>query len=93
MVSTMDRAAPVLAGEASLMQGVQAGMFCNLGQGDVPISEVVATLEAAGYRHWYVLEQDAAITSGLPETGGGPLVDVRASIDYLRGIEASVSAA
>lgn len=89
----MDLAAPVLAGEASLMRGVQAGMFCNLGQGDVPIREIVATLEAAGYQHWYVLEQDAAITSGLPEVGGGPLVDVRASIDYLRGIEASVSAA
>ena len=85
----MDRAAPVFAGDQSIMEGVQAGMFCNLGSGDVPIAEVVAALEARGYDQWYVLEQDAAITSGEPEIGGGPVLDVHASIEFLRGIEAS----
>ena len=75
------------------MEGVQAGMFCNLGQGDVPIGEIVRHLEAAGYDGWYVLEQDAAITTGEPEVGSGPILDVRASIEYLREVEASVSAA
>ena len=87
----MDLAAPVLAGEHSIMDGVQAGMFCNLGRGDVPIGEIVSRLEARGYDQWYVLEQDAAITSGLPEVGAGPVLDVLASIEYLKGIEAIAS--
>ena len=87
----MDLAAPVFAGEQSIMEGVQAGMFSNLGCGDVPIGEIVRTLEARGYDRWYVLEQDAAITSGEPEIGAGPILDVRTSIEFLRGVEASAS--
>ncbi len=88
----IDLATPVLHGEQSIMEGVQAGMFCNLGRGDVPIGEIVTRLEARGYDQWYVLEQDAAITTGEPAAGAGPLLDVLASIEYLRGIEASASA-
>ncbi len=87
----MDLAAPVFAGEQSIMEGVQAGMFCNLGRGDVPIGAIVTELEARGYDQWYVLEQDAAITSDEPEVGAGPLLDVLASIEFLTGIEASAS--
>ena len=88
----MDLAAPVFAGQQSIMEGVQAGMFCNLGRGDVPIGAIVTELEARGYDQWYVLEQDAAITSAEPEAGAGPLLDVLASIEFLRGIEAPASA-
>ncbi len=88
----LDLSAPVFAGERSIMQGVQAGMFCNLGQGDVPIGEIVRRLEFSGYDGWYVLEQDAAITTGEPAAGSGPQLDVQASIDFLREIEATVSA-
>jgi inosose dehydratase len=87
----MDLAAPVFAGEQSIMEGVQAGMFCNLGRGDVPIGAIVTELEARGYDQWYVLEQDAAITSDEPDVGAGPLLDVLASIEFLLGIEASAS--
>ena len=87
----MDLAAPVFAGDQSIMEGVQAGMFCNLGCGEVPIGDVVSVLEARGYDRWYVLEQDAAITSGEPELGAGPILDVHASIEFLRGIEAFAS--
>lgn len=87
----MDLAAPVFAGEQSIMDGVQAGMFCNLGRGDVAIGAIVTELEARGYDQWYVLEQDAAITSGEPEVGAGPLLDVLASIEYLGGIGATAS--
>jgi inosose dehydratase len=87
----MDLAAPVFAGTQSIMEGVQAGMFCNLGRGDVPIAAIVTELEARGYDQWYVLEQDAAITSGEPEVGAGPLLDVLASIEFLKGIEAPAS--
>jgi inosose dehydratase len=85
----MDLAAPVFSGEQSIMEGVQAGMFCNLGRGDVPIGAIVTDLEARGYDQWYVLEQDAAITSDEPEVGAGPILDVLASIEFLTGVEAS----
>jgi len=85
----LDLAVPVLAGDRSIMEGVQAGMFCNLGQGDVPIAEIVCSLEDSGYDQWYVLEQDAAITTGQPEVGSGPLLDVQTSIEYLRQVETS----
>lgn len=87
----MDLAAPVFAGEQTIMEGVQAGMFCNLGQGDVPIGEIITTLENAGYDQWYVLEQDAAITGDEPPEGSGPLLDVLASIEYLRTVEAQLT--
>lgn len=85
----LETAAPVLAGNRSIMEGVQDGMFCNLGQGDVPIADIVRSLEDSGYDQWYVLEQDAAITTGEPEVGSGPLLDVQTSIEYLKQIEAS----
>ena len=80
----LDKAAPVLAGQQTIMQGVQNGMFCAMGEGDVPIAEVVRALERRGYGGWYVLEQDAAITGDEPAPGDGPMVDVRKSIEYLR---------
>jgi len=88
----MDLAGPVFAGHQSITDGVQAGMFCNLGRGDVPIGAIVTELEARGYDQWYVLEQDAAITAGEPAVGAGPLLDVLASIEFLKGIEATASA-
>lgn len=89
----MEHAVPVYERSRSIMEGVQAGMFCNLGRGDVPIGDIVRTLEDRGYDQWYVLEQDAAITNGEPDVGSGPLLDVQASIEFLRGVEATVSAA
>ena len=84
----LDRAAPVFAGEQSIMEGVQNGMFCPMGDGDVPIAQVVTELERTGYDGWYVLEQDAAITGAEPAPGEGPKLDVLRSIEYLRAINA-----
>jgi inosose dehydratase len=80
----LDKAAPVFAGQQTIMQGVQNGMFCPMGDGDVPVADVVEALERSGYGGWYVLEQDAAITDGEPAPGEGPKLDVRKSIEYLR---------
>lgn len=82
----MAAAASVVAGEASIMEGVQNGMFCNLGQGDVPIAQSIARLEDNGYANWYVIEQDAAITGEVPAPNEGPIKDVSASVDFLRGL-------
>lgn len=86
----LDIAAPVFTTEKTIMEGVQSGMFCNLGDGDVPIAEVIIALETAGYDQWYVLEQDAALTDGMPPAGQGPLLDVQASIEYLRSVDADL---
>jgi inosose dehydratase len=45
---------------------------------------VVAALEAADYRGWYVLEQDTILDG--PPTGEGPARAVRESLYYLRGL-------
>ena len=51
-----DAAARERSGELDLMQATQAGLFPPLGAGMVRLAEVVATLEAAGYDGWYVIE-------------------------------------
>ncbi len=79
---------PVLAREESIMHAVQGGLFTPLGQGDVDIAGVVRTLEAAGYRGWYVIEQDTALTDGLPAEGDGPIREVSASMRYLTDVVA-----
>ena len=81
-------AGPVLARETSIMAATQAGLFTPLGQGDVDIAGVVSALESRGYDGWYVIEQDTAITDGLPPEGQGPVTQVRTSLDYLRDVVA-----
>ena len=84
----LDMVPPVLRREVTLMAATQAGLFTPLGQGDVDILGVVQTLEAAGYQGWYVIEQDTAITDGLPAEGEGPIEQVITSMDYLRDVVA-----
>jgi inosose dehydratase len=76
-------AARLSARELSLMQAVQHGLFRPLGEGDARIEEVVRALAASGYERWLVLEQDLAITGSEPPAGGGPVLDVRKSIEFL----------
>jgi inosose dehydratase len=71
------------AGELSLMGAVQEGLFPSLGQGQLPLAAVVTTLEQAGYRGWYVIEQDCALTGAPPPEGQGPILDVRRSVTFL----------
>jgi inosose dehydratase len=71
------------AHELTLMGAVQAGLFRPLGQGDARIAEVLARLDAHGYERWLVLEQDTALTGEEPPVGSGPVLDVRASIEFL----------
>ena len=80
-------AAQVTAGELSLMQGVQRGLFPPLGQGGLPIAEIVDLLEESGRDLWYVLEQDAAIAEGDPSAIARLRFDACQSIDFLRSLE------
>jgi inosose dehydratase len=74
------------AGELTLVEATQAGLFRPLGRGDARIDEVVDLLNMAGYERWLVLEQDTAISGEEPPEGRGPVIDVRTSIDYLHSL-------
>jgi inosose dehydratase len=84
----LDMVAPVLSREVTLMAATQNGLFTPLGQGDVDIAGVIGTLEERGYQGWYVIEQDTAITDGLPPEGEGPISQVRTSLAYLTDVVA-----
>ena len=74
----------VAAHGLTLMGATQEGLFQPLGRGDARIAEVLAQLEAHGYERWLVLEQDAALTGEEPPVGSGPVLDVQASIEFVR---------
>jgi inosose dehydratase len=70
-------------GELTLVEATRCGLFKPLGQGDAGIAEVLELLRRSGYERWLVLEQDTAITGKEPPPGGGPVLDVQASVAYL----------
>ena len=74
------------------MEAVQAGVFAPLGDGDVPVADVIIALERQGYDGLYVLEQDVAITGAEPPAGDGPVRDVAKSVAYLRSLEPALRA-
>ena len=84
----LDMVPEVLSREVSLMAATQAGLFTELGKGDVDIAGVVQALESAGYQGGYVIEQDTAITESLPAEGQGPVEQVRSSLSYLTDVVA-----
>lgn len=78
--------ARLTAGELSLMEAVQHGLFPPLGRGEVAISEIVARLEESGRDLWYVLEQDAAIAEGDLAAVGRLRRNADQSLDFLRSL-------
>ena len=78
--------ARLTAGELSLMEAVQHGLFPPLGRGGVAISEIVARLEESGRDLWYVLEQDAAIAEGDLSAVAWLRQNADLSLDFLRGL-------
>jgi inosose dehydratase len=77
------------SGELDLMQATQAGLFPSLGDGIVPLAEVVEILESNGYDGWYVMETDVALTDGEPPLGEGPIRGVERSLAFLRALQGS----
>lgn len=59
---------------------VRHGIFCELGQGDVPFPKIVQTLRDQGYQGWIVVEQDVLPGMGTPKESA------RRNRDYLRGL-------
>lgn len=75
----------LLAGEITWSEGIRAGMFAPVGQGDIDFETIAATLEQAGFDGYYVLEQDIMLTEE-PAEGEGPIESARASLDALRAL-------
>jgi inosose dehydratase len=82
-----DVAADVRSGRITYAEGVRSGLYRPLGQGEAGIAAIVASLEKAGYRGWYVLEQDTALDAE-PPAGAGPAADVAASLEFLARVAA-----
>lgn len=79
-------AARFQAGEIDFMAAIREGLFCSLGEGDLDIPEILATLNRAEYEGWVVLEQDKMLQE-IPTPGTGPVEGVRQSLEYLQGLE------
>ncbi|WP_182354076.1 sugar phosphate isomerase/epimerase family protein [Flaviflexus huanghaiensis] len=76
----------LIAGELTWGEAVRAGMFAPVGQGDVDFAAIVATLDAAGFSGYYVLEQDIMLTRE-PAAREGPIANARASLEALRAFD------
>jgi inosose dehydratase len=73
------------ARELDFKAACRAEAFRPLGDGDVDVARLLELLEEANYSGWYVLEQDR-VTGSEPPEGGGPIEDVRKSLDFLTGV-------
>jgi inosose dehydratase len=80
-----DLAAQVRDRRIGYHEAVTRGVFRPLGAGDAGIGGIVAGLERAGYRGWYVVEQDTVLTNE-PEEGAGPRRDAVLSMEFLRRV-------
>lgn len=80
----------VRTGEITYYEGVLAGMYTPLGEGDLDLPAIVAALEGAGYTGWYVLEQDVVVEGDEPHRA---TADVRAAMHRLAAVAAQVDTA
>lgn len=77
-------------GELTYYQGVLAGLYTPLGQGDIDVKAIIENLLAAGYTGWFALEQDNVITED-PGEKLGPFQDARASVEFINSVVKEVS--
>jgi len=76
----------VQRGELTYLEAVKRDMYVPLGEGDVPVGDVVRALESAGYRGWYVLEQDTSLAGSGAEEARRPIRDTRRSLEHLASL-------
>ncbi|RDI49133.1 TIM barrel protein [Nocardia mexicana] len=81
----------IRSGTMEYSQAVRRGLYAPLGEGDVDIETLVRCAQAAGYRGWYVIEQDTALEPG--DTADGPSRDTARSLHYLAGLGAARTSA
>ncbi len=78
-----DPAIRTLAAEERMdyMAAVAAGVFCELGKGEVDFPGVLRSMEALGYDGWAIVEQDV-----LTDDPEGPRESARRNREYLRSL-------
>ncbi|WP_280362396.1 TIM barrel protein [Nocardia wallacei] len=81
----------IRSGTMDYSQAVRRGLYAPLGEGDVDIEALVRCVREAGYRGWYVIEQDTALTPG--DTAAVPSRDTARSLRYLAELGAAPQAA
>ena len=86
----LDIAQRVRDGELSYYDAVTQGLYTPLGQGDVDVRGITSTLISQGYAGWFVLEQDNVMRAE-PDANGGPMVDAKTSVEFLRAVAAEAS--
>jgi inosose dehydratase len=69
----------MIAGDTPWAEGVDAGVFKPLGQGDINFPAIFRVLDDIGYDGWFVIEQDKRLHADSP----APLADVEASVRFL----------
>jgi inosose dehydratase len=74
----------VRAGKLPYAEAVGKGLYVPLGEGDVDIEALVKFVHEAGYRGWYVLEQDTALGDDSP--ADIPRKDTTRSLAHLKAI-------
>ncbi|MGK8490237.1 TIM barrel protein [Nocardia asiatica] len=74
----------VRGGKLEYSEAVRRGLYVPLGEGDVDIAALVHTMRSAGYRGWYVLEQDAALRTS--DSADKPSGDTGRSLRHLADI-------
>lgn len=72
----------IVSGKLRFDEAVKGGLFRPLGEGDVDLVGVIASLETSDYQGWYAIEQDCFLTEDPPRDGG-PVQDCRVSYQYL----------
>lgn len=81
----------VRSGAMEYSDAVRQGIYVPLGDGDVDIDALVRSVHAAGYRGWYVIEQDTALR---PEDSAElPSRDAARSLIHLAGIGSALDSA
>lgn len=73
----------LLTGELVWADGIRAGIFDPIGEGDIDFAAIVATLIRAGFDGCCVLEQDVML-GGEPAEGEGPIANARTSLNALK---------
>ena len=75
----------LLPGELTWSEGIKAGMFTPIGQGDIDFATIVGLLAEAGFDGYWVLEQDIMLDEE-PPADGGPVENARASYEALAAL-------
>lgn len=81
----------IRSGALEYSEAVRRGLYVPLGEGDVDIDTLVRAVHAAGYRGWYVIEQDAALHP--TDSAQLPSRDAEHSLRHLADIGATLASA